>query len=304
MKKNKWQILKRILLVTLILSLICVFCSCEELLNLLLEQVPQDYEIPEGTAQVHFVDIGQGDATLIMADSKTMLIDTGEKDSDNVLINYLNAHNVTKLDYFVISHFDSDHFGEAVEVLNNFEVENVLIPDQVKTTKMYESFMTALDEDESLNVIIANDIVGESFSMGQLNIDVLAPLNDSYKDSNDYSITMLIRWGNIKFLLSGDAEKEAEEDIVAEYSKLQLDCDVFKAGHHGSRTSSSQDLLDKATPDYVVISCGKDNKYEHPHIEAMERFEAIDNVKIYRTDEMGSIVFSTDGVTIEVETEK
>ncbi len=304
MKKTKWQILKRILLVTLILSLICVFCSCEELLNLLFEQMPQDYEIPEGTAQVHFIDIGQGDATLIMADSKTMLIDTGEKDSDNVLINYLKAHNVTKLDYFVVSHFDSDHFGEAVEVLDNFEVTNVLIPDQVKTTKMYKNFIAALEEDESINVIFANDIVGESFGMGQLNIDVLAPLKNDYKDSNDYSVTLLVRWGNVKFLLSGDAEKEAEEDIVAEYSKLQLDCDVFKAGHHGSRTSSSQALLDKATPEYVVISCGEDNKYGHPHTEAMERFEAIENVKIYRTDEKGSIVFSTDGVTIEIETEK
>ena len=211
--------------------------------------MPQDYEIPEGTAQVHFVDIGQGDAILIMADSKTMLIDTGEKDSDNVLINYLKAHNVTKLDYFVITHFDSDHFGEAVEVLNNFEVVNVLIPDQEKTTKMYESFIEALENDESINVIFANDIVGESFGMGQLNIDVLAPLKNNYKDSNDYSITMLVRWGNIKFLLSGDAEKEAEEDIVETYTRLQLDCDVFKAGHHGSRTSSSQALLDKATPE-------------------------------------------------------
>ena len=179
-----------------------------------------------------------------------------------------------------------------------------MIPDQVKTTKMYESFISALEDNESINVIIANDIVGESFGMGQLNIDVLAPLSNDYKDSNDYSVTMLVRWGNIKFLLSGDAEKVAEEDIVDTYTRAQLDCDVFKAGHHGSRTSSSQALLDKATPEYIVISCGEDNKYGHPHTEAMDRFEAISGVKIYRTDEKGSIVFSTDGTTIDVTTDK
>lgn len=301
---TKKMTLKRVALVLVVALLVVMLCSCDVLLSILLDGMPEEYEIPEGIAEIHFIDIGQGDATMIMADSRVMLIDTGERDSDNVLIDYLQAHGVTKLDYLVITHFDSDHFGEAEEILNTFEIVNVMIPEQVKDTNMYESFISALDENEDINVIFANDYVGDSLGMGQLNMDILAPLKNNYKDSNDYSITMVARWGNIKFLLSGDAEKEAEEDIVERYTRLQLDCDVFKAGHHGSRTSSSQELLDKANPKYIVISCGEDNKYGHPHSEAMDRFEAIEGAEIYRTDEQGSIVFSTDGVTLTVKTEK
>lgn len=302
MNSKKRNLLRMVLLIASVLFIIGAFCGCE-LLDELLGKAPS-YEIPEGSCEVHFIDIGQGDATLIMADNKNILIDTGEKDGSNKLIEYLTGKGVKELEYFVITHFDSDHFGEAVEVLNGFSVKNVLIPDQVKTTKMYETFLDTLEEKTEINVIIANDIVGSKINVGQLEMNILAPLKNDYSDSNDYSVSMLVRWGNNKFLLTGDAEKNAEEDMVAQYSARELDCDVFKAGHHGSRTSSSAEILSLASPTKIVISCGLDNKYGHPHPESMDRFERIPDVEIYRTDEMGTIIMVADGESITVKTEK
>ena len=263
-----------------------------------------EYEVPEGVAEFHFIDVGQGDSTLIMSGGKNVLVDTGDRDAKESLTEYLDEHSVEVIEYFVITHFDSDHFANAVDVLESYDVVNLIIPNQVKNTKMYESFMDVAEEQSDsgeIEILFANDMVGESFEVNDIEITVLAPLSDSYKDSNDYSVVLMARFGNKRVLLTGDAEKEAEEDIVARYKASDLDCDVYKMGHHGSRTSSSKDLLDKATPDYVVISCGKGNSYGHPHAEAMERVE--DLVK-YRTDTQGTIVLSIENDELSFATEK
>lgn len=326
---TKKRIITIILSVCVALITLFAFSSC------LMPQKPE-YEIPEGSAEFHYIDVGQGDATLIFADGKTVLIDTGEKDSENVLINYLNEKGVQTIDYFIITHFDSDHFGEATEVLNTFNVDNLIIPDQVKTTKMYTNFMDAVaskpeiyvsvveDNDDIGSTIVVDDTidldtedrfmyVGEidpskENDKADLELEFLAPVKDTYSNSNDYSIIVMIRWGNNKMLFTGDAEDKAEDALVDKYQNSlssKLDCDVFKAGHHGSSTSSCQEIVDASSPEYVIISCGKDNKYGHPHNEAMERFEeAVGEENIYRTDEQGTIVLITDGQSITVSCEK
>lgn len=294
------------------------------------------YDIPEGTAEFHYIDVGQGDATLIFADGKTVLIDTGEADGDNVLIKYLQEKGVEIINYFIITHFDSDHFGEATEILSTFVVENLIIPDQVKTTKMYTTFIEAVaaKPDIYVSVVEDNDDIGDAIDFddkidldtddrylyvgeidpntegdkADLELEFLGPVNDTYSNSNDYSIIVMIRWGNNKLLFTGDAEEKAEEALVEKYPvnlATKLDCDVFKAGHHGSSTSSSQEVVDAASPEYVIISCGEDNKYGHPHIEAMNRFKAeVGEDKIYRTDTQGTIIIVTDGTSLTVSTEK
>ena len=257
------------------------------------------YEIPEGVAEIHYIDIGQGDATLIMVGGKNILIDTGEKstENENTLRTYLEERNVTDLEYFIITHFDSDHFGNALFVLENYNIKNVMIPDQTKTTKMYENFIAELEKHDEINVICANDVVGDKINVGDLELNMLAPLKNNYKNSNDYSICFVARFGNTKFLFTGDAEETALDDIDKKYAAKDLNCDVFQAGHHGSRNANTKALMDKATPSIIVISCGKDNSYGHPHAEAMALFEAT-NATIYRTDEIGSIVLETDGEKI------
>ena len=188
--------------------------------------------------------------------------------------------------------------------MDKYDVKKLVIPEQVKTTKMYETFMAKAEEQTEnglIEVLNANDMVGQNLVSDPLEVKVLGPLKNDYDDSNDYSIVLMARYGNKRVLLTGDAEKEAEEDLVARYMSSDLDCDVYKLGHHGSRTSSSQELLDKATPSVVVVSCGKDNKYGHPHPEAWDRVEEKER---YRTDEQGTIIVSIANDEITVKTEK
>ena len=262
------------------------------------------YDVPNGAAELHFIDVGQGDATLIKTGDKNVLIDTGKKSARDDLLNYLNNHGVTEIEYFVITHFDSDHMDNGVDILDNYDVKNLILPDQAKTNKTIEKFLDKVEEQvesKDIEVLNANEMVGDKLEIEQLEITILAPLRNDYDDSNDYSVTMMVRFGNKRVLLSGDAEKEAEEDIVARYSEKELNCDVFKLGHHGSRTSSSQALLDLATPEYVIVSCGLDNEYGHPHTETMDR---VKNLKIYRTDTQGSVVLTIANDEITVKTEK
>ncbi len=304
----------------------------------------EQYEIPEGNAEIHYIDVGQGDSTLIFADGMTVLIDTGEKDDKNTMINYLKGKSVETIDYFILTHFDSDHYGEATEVLEEFKVTNLIIPDQKKvyedTGKEQTMYRTFMDKVKSMpeiyvSVIEANDDIADRIVVddiididseedrtvnvgvidpekeddkADLELEFFGPVKDEYSNSNDYSIIVMVRWGETKLLFTGDSEKNGENALVDKYgSKLDdiLECDVFKAGHHGSRTSSCQEFIDAATPEYVIISCGQDNDYGHPHTEAMTRFEkAVDEDKIYRTDSMGTIIVTTDGKAISVLTEK
>ena len=262
------------------------------------------YEVPSGTAEFHFIDVGQGDAVLIKEGNINILVDTGDKDAKDELLDYLDNHGVTVIDYFVVTHFDADHFANAVDVLEKYDVKKLLIPDQVKDTKMYESFIEKAEEQADaglIEVLNANEMVGENLLSDPLEIKILAPLKDDYDDSNNYSVVLMARYGNKRVLLTGDAEKEAEEDLVERYMSSDLDCDVYKLGHHGSRTSSSQELLNKATPSIVVASCGTDNKYGHPHTETWER---VKNLERYRTDEQGTIIISIANDEIAVKTEK
>lgn len=264
----------------------------------------ESYEIPNGQAQFHFIDVGQGDATLIKVGDKNILIDTGKKSAAEDLFGYLDANGVSEIEYFVVTHYDADHFDNAVGVLDTYDVKKVLVPDQVKTTDVYERFISKLEEQtksKDIEVLCANDMIGTKLDIAGLELTVLAPLKDNYEDSNDYSICLMARFGNKRVLLTGDAEREAEEDIVAKYKGTELDCDVYKMGHHGSSTSSSKALLDKATPEIVIFSCGVGNKYGHPHREALERVNGLTG---YRTDTQGDIVLCIENDTISVTTEK
>ena len=297
----------------------------------------EEYEIPDGSAEFHYIDVGQADATLILADEMSVLIDAGENDKTNTLINYLKDKNVETIDYFIITHFDSDHFGEAEEVLESFNVVNLIIPDQKKTSNMFNSFIETVNEKPEMFVMVIgdDDDIGELLVVddvididdesdrkiyvgktdennkndkGDLELEFFGPAKDTYKKSNDYSVFVMARWGKNKMLFTGDAEREGENSVIDKYGKeavTLLDCDVFQAGHHGSDTSSCKDLLDLLTPEYVVISCGLNNDHGHPHDEVVERFEnAVGEDNIYRTDLQGDIVLVTDGKNITINTEK
>lgn len=264
-----------------------------------------DYEIPDGTAEFHFIDIGQGDAELILVNDKAILIDTGDIGSDDreKLTNYLEKLNITDLEYFIATHPDADHIGSAAYVVENYNIKNVILSPKVHTSKTYENFINALEEREHINVINAQEKLGESIYVDDLEMKILGPIGDCEKlSNNNASVVIMARWGNTKVLLTGDAEKEAENSLIARYS-TQLDCDILKTGHHGSHSSSQNNFIKFTNPEYAIISCGVDNKYEHPHTETLQTLNYYE-VEVYRTDLQGSIVASTDGETITFKTEK
>ena len=300
---NKNKIFKSLISAVLLLVMMFTFVSCD-MLNDLASSFggafgsEEEYEIPNGTVEYHFIDVGQGDAILIMVDDKAILIDTSESGERQKLVDYLEQMNITELEYFIATHPDADHIGSAAYVVENYTIKNVIMSPKTHTSKTYENFILALEEREEINVINAPDILGESVMVGELEMKVLGPIGEFNKsDNNNPSVVIMARWGNTKVLLTGDAETEAEERIISRYGN-DLKCDVLKVGHHGSNSSTWESgLLEYAEPSIAVISCGEGNKYGHPHGVTVDALEEA-GVTIYRTDLLGTIVITSDGTTI------
>ncbi|MDR2204488.1 MAG: MBL fold metallo-hydrolase [Nitrososphaerota archaeon] len=249
----------------------------------------------DSVLEVIFLDVGQADCILLKTGDHVMLIDAGNTGQDQFVLNYLAEYGVTKLDYLVATHPHADHIGSMASVVKAMKsIGMAIMPDKVHTTKTFENLMNAIEEKD---ISITNPSVGAEFSLGDANMQVLAPKSAKYADLNDYSIVLRVEFGTTVFLFTGDADGISENEQLSQ--SFSLSADVLKVGHHGSRTSSSQKYLDAISPIYAVISCGTDNTYGHPHKEAMTRLMT-KGVEIYRTDENGTIIFVTDGKEITV----
>lgn len=246
-----------------------------------------------GSVEYHFIDVGQGDATLIRTPEGDILIDTGENSAEEDLKNYLDLCGVDDLYYAVFTHPDSDHIGGADMILAEYEVLNVIKPDFEKTTKVYTRMMEAI---EAEGCTVYNALPGETYSLGEFDMFVLGPDPENNElDSNNSSIVIKATWGNTTAMLTGDAEKPAEESILRTFSAAELGSMLLKMGHHGSKTSSTDAWLAAVNPKIAIISCGLNNSYGHPHAEALARITPYVGESIYRTDLLGTIVFVTDG---------
>lgn len=241
--------------------------------------------------EIHFIDVGQGDATLLLCDGQTMLIDAGENDQGTVVQLYLQKRGVEGLDYVIGTHPDSDHIGGLDVIITKFDCETVMMPDYEKTTATYRDVIAAADY-KSYKIVAP--AVGEVYSLGGAMFTIIAP-NDAYDDSNNSSIGILLTHGENTFLFTGDAEQEAETDILV--NGIDIDADVLHVGHHGSRTASTAEFIEAVTPEYAVISCGEGNSYGHPHAGPLNTLRAC-GAKLYRTDEQGSVVVESDGETL------
>ena len=248
--------------------------------NSLPEQIPEPEAMtpPENsTFEVHFIDVGQGDCSLILCDGKAMLIDGGEASESSKVYAYLKKLGVNHLDYIVATHAHSDHIGGLSGALNYASVDTALCPVTSYDSKTFSSFTKYLGQQ---GASIAVPEPGDIFSLGSASVIILGPQR-SYEDTNDTSIVMKVVYGKTSFLFTGDAERTAEADILD--AGYNLSATVLKVGHHGSDTSTSYPFLREIMPEYAVIQVGKGNSYGHPTEDTLSKLRDA-NAKVYRND--------------------
>lgn len=258
--------------------------------------VPAPGAAADGDLHVHFIDIGQGDATLLQGPDFTILIDAGRHDRADV-VPYLQAAGVTRLDLLIGTHPHADHIGQFPEVLAAFPVTEVWLSGFEHPTRTFERALDAILASEAS---YREPRAGEVHRIGSARLLVLNPaeLGDDLHDSN---IAVHIKYGDVAFVFTGDAETATELAIASRGHNIGAD--VLHLGHHGSATSTSDALLDAVRPAVAVYSAGIDNSYGHPHREPLARL-ATRGITVYGTDRDGTIVITTDGKEYSVTTEK
>ena len=275
--------------------------GCQEIAENIVTQQQEEVDTKEkgktsaktaSKMKVHFIDVGQGSAALIESKGHFMLMDGGDSDTSSKVVSYLKKQGVKKLDYVIVSHYDSDHLHGVVGALNVFKTDYVIAPKYEEDTRVYESFVKVVKEKKITKI---KPKVGKKYKLGKAKFTILAPNGGNYSDVNNYSVSIRLVNGSNQFVITGDAEAESEYEILE--NKQKLSCDVFAAGHHGSANSSTQKFLQAMKPQYVVISAGADNTYGHPSQEAMSRFKTI-GAKILRTDEQGTVIATSNGKKI------
>lgn len=256
---------------------------------------------PEGELQVHFIDVENADCILIRQGEHNMLIDAGDVGDERAIVDYLGHYNIEKFDLVIATHPHADHIGEMATILEKYDVDRFVMsfmPEgKEPTTKVYQSMLEVLD---AKNIPVDEAIPGQKYTLGTAQLEILGPIEED-SDPNAMSVVTRLTFGNRAFLFTGDAEAQAERQILTQGYNVKAD--VLKAGHHGSKTSTSDPFLRAVDPEYAVITCGVGNNYGHPHNETIERLHAA-NVTYYRADMCGDIVFTTDGTTLTVKTEE
>lgn len=251
-------------------------------------------DVTDEFLKIYFLDVGQADSTLIINNNQTMLIDAGNNEDGNLIVEFIKSLGIEKIDYLVGTHAHEDHIGGMDDIINNFNIGTVYLPyttEKTTTTKTFEDVLDSLIA-KKLSITTAN--IGDKFTLGNTNCEIMYVDNSEPEDTNDQSICIRLEFKNESFLFMGDASGKVEK------ARNWPQTNVLKVAHHGSKTSTSKEFLKQVKPQIAIISVGKDNSYKHPSEQVLERLESI-KAKIYRTDELGTILLISDGDSNTVE---
>ena len=248
--------------------------------------------------EINFIDVGQGDSTLIRVSNKTILIDGGGSSygetfdvGEQTLFPYLLDRGINEIDYVIVSHFDSDHCQGLNFVMENMKVKNAIISSLGQESNEYDTFINLAQKQET-NLIYVKK--GDIIKMGKATIKILFPDNEPITDNekNNNALVFKFMWKNISILFTGDIEEKAENKILNLYEENleELQSTILKVAHHGSKTSTTKEFLEAVKPQIALVGVGEDNNFGHPNSGVIERLESI-GCKIYRTDECGEISF-------------
>lgn len=292
-RKIKWSWISAIVFVTAVL-----FTSCGKLSELDTQDNLQSVEListEESTEtgsqlQIHYLDVGQGDATLIECDGHFMLIDAGNNDKGTAVQSYLSKQGVSNLDYVIGTHPDADHIGGLDVIITKFDCKAVFLENEQKDTATYRDVLDAISYRGYQKTAPA---VGEQYQLGDAVFTIVGPSTIG-TESNDNSIALVLQYGQNKFYFVGDAGEKEEESILE--TGIDVSADVYKIGHHGSKTSTGEDMLAAVDPTYAVISVGE-NSYGHPSADVLTKLREKD-ISLFRTDEQGTLIATSDGKNI------
>lgn len=255
---------------------------------------PEKKKVVTEECAFHFVDVGQGDCTMAIANESVIVVDCGPGDRARETCAYIESYTDT-IDYLVLTHPHEDHIGGAQLLLSEVKVKNVIMSDATTDTKVFDDLLCALDE-KNVNVIEAK--AGSSYKAGDLELTILTPLCE-LESLNDYSVVSRISYKDTSVMVTGDVEHNSERLITEEYSRSEIRSDILKISHHGSKTSNLKSFVEAVDPEYAVAQCGENNSYGHPHWEVVQLLDDL-NIDLYRNDQMGSVVFVTDGEGVEL----
>lgn len=287
--------MKKLLAILLLLALL-TGCSAETTAPTQPTQPTQPPATQTGTEEllyVHFIDVGQADCTLLKLGDLEILIDGGNTEDGSYIYNYLCGIGVDDIELMIATHAHEDHYGGLGYILRKVETEAVWVTHDPYAYSYYGTFLDAAD---TYGPGTYTPEVGEIFSQDGLTLTVLGPVKDySADNTNNTSLVVMVRYGDVKFLLTGDMERDAEAELLA--SGADLSADVLKVGHHGSYTSSSAAFLKAVGADFGIIHVGRDNEYGHPHDDSMKRLLSA-GMTLYRTDLCRDLAVATDGKTL------
>lgn len=241
---------------------------------------------------VSIIDVGQGDCSLIKCMDSCILVDGGEAQYSDTVLNYLKKLGVEKIDCYMFSHPHLDHIGAASDIISAVPVDKFMMTSfselNMPTTKTYEKLLDAVDESGAEVLFVR---AGDEFEFGDMRVNILAPFTET-DDYNDMSIVFTAEYKNVSALFTGDASVNIEKQILE--AGESVESDMLKVGHHGSSSATSYAFLKAVNPEYAVISCGENNKYGHPHQETLDTLKKA-GVRVLRTDKNGSLLFYSDG---------